>query len=579
MTALSQEPELDIEETYAADLSPEVEWYLESRGYELPEHIQPLWRTPEPRDVEGAYFDPIRVDSTITALSALRHTQGDLAGQPLIPDVWQIAFIIAPVFGWVHVNSKGAVARIIRSAWIEVPRKNGKTTIAAAIALILAFGDGEPGAQVYAAAAAKEQAMLAYTPAKLIAESTPAFKRSGIKALGKQIVRRRDNSFMKAVAALGDLLQGTNPNGYIVDELHVHKSADVIDALESGTGARSQPLGLIITTADDGGAHTVYADRRSEIQKLCSGSVKNHTKYGVIFGARITDDPYSEDTWACANPGYPVSPTKEFMESEALAAKASPANLTRFQRLNLNVRTKQDTKFITMDSWNRNAGEVNEADLVGWTCYTGVDLGSVSDLSAACHLFPHPDGTYSAIWRFWTPEENLPALDKATNGAASRWVADGWLVTTPGNVTDYDYIEMQLVADSEKFDIRSVGYDPWSANQLVTALADTHGLRMIKVRQGFYSLSGPTKECQRLLLKGTAQTPFLRHGGNPVMRWMTDNLAVEFDPAGNVKPTKTDKGKRSRKIDGWSSLVTAMSECILDSGSEANSGDTEAELF
>lgn len=579
MTVLSEDLDLEIEETFAADLSPEVLWYLEDRGYVLPEHVEPLWRTPEPREVEGAYFDTARVDKAITALSALRHTQGDLAGQPLIPDVWQVAFIIAPVFGWVHVNSKGVVARIIRSAWIEVPRKNGKTTLAAAIALLLAFGDGEPGAQVYAAAASKRQAMLAYTPAKLIAGSTPAFKRSGIRALGEQIVRRRDNSYMMAVASIGDLLQGTNPSGYIVDELHVHKSSDVIDALESGTGARTQPLGLIITTADDGGAHTVYADRRDEIQKLCSGTFENPTKYAVIFGARLTDDPYSEETWARANPGYPVSPTKESMESEALAAKSSPANLTRFQRLNLNVRTKQDTKFITMASWNRNAGIVSEEELEGWTCYSGLDLGSVSDLSAACHLFPHPDGTFSAIWRIWTPEENLPALDKATNGAASRWVKDGWLQTTPGNVTDYDYIETQLVADSERFDIRGFGYDPWSATQLVTTMADTHGLNMVKVRQGFYSLSQPLKECQRLLLKGTAQVPHLRHGANPVMKWMTDNLAVEFDPAGNVKPTKTDKGKRSRKIDGWSALVTAMAECIRDGRFDINSGDTDAELF
>lgn len=559
--------EAEVEETYAAALSPEVEWYLDSRGYELPEHAQPLWRTEEPRDVPGAFFDPERVDRAIKGLTMLRHTQGKWAGRPMTPDVWQIAFIIAPVFGWVYTDSSGEVVRIIRSAWIEVPRKNGKTTISAGLALLLAFGDNEPGAQVYAAAGSKDQALNAYRPAKLIAENTPAFRKAGVRALNREIVRDRDQSFMKAVAAVGDLLQGTNPNGYIVDELHVHKNAEVIDALESGVGARSQPLGLIITTADDGGDLTVYADRRAEVEQLCRGAITNHTKYAVVFGARKTDDPFIESTWARANPGYGVSPTKEFMQAEAENAKASPANLSRFLRLNLNVRTKQETRFVTLESWDVNASIVHEDEFEGWSCYSGLDLASVSDLSAACHLFPHGDGTFSAVWRFWTPEANIASLDKRTNGAASRWVKDGWLTATPGNVTDYDYIEAQLVADGDKFDIRSFGFDPYGATQLVNTLGDGYGLRMVKVRQGFLSLSQPLKECQRLLLKGTSSgKPHLRHGGNPVMRWMTDNLAVEYDAAENVKPSKKTGGSNGNKIDGWSALVTAMSECLADGG-------------
>lgn len=558
--------EVEVEETWSAPLSPEVEWYLESRGYELPEHVEALWRTEEPRDVPGAFFDPERVDKAIKALSMLRHTQGKWAGRPLTPDVWQIAYIIAPVFGWVYRDSSGEVVRIIRSAWIEVPRKAGKTTIAAGLALILAFGDSEPGAQVYAAAGSRDQALNAYRPAKLIAENTPMFRKAGVRALQREIVRDRDQSFMKAVASVGDLLQGTNPSGYIVDELHVHKSSEVIDALESGTGARAQPLGLIITTADDGGDLTVYSDRRREIEQLCRGTIKNQTKYAVVFGARKTDDPFVESTWARANPGYGVSPTKEFMQAEAENARSSPANLSRFLRLNLNVRTKQETKFITMQSWDRNAGMVDEARLKGLTCYSGLDLASVSDLSAACHLFPHGDGTFSAVWRFWTPEENVASLDKRTNGAASRWVDEGWLTVTPGNVTDYDYIETQLIKDSETFDIRSFGFDPYGATQLVNSLANGYGMHMVSVRQGFLSLSQPLKECQRLLLKGTEKRPHLMHGGNPVMRWMTDNLAVEFDPAENVKPSKKAGGKNGNKIDGWSALVVAMSECLADNG-------------
>lgn len=563
-----------IEETWAAPLSPEVEHYLETRGYVLPENVQPLWRTPEPRDEPGAWFDMDRVDRAIKALSMLRHTQGKWAGRPLRPDVWQIAYIVAPVFGWVYEDSNGETVRIIRSAWIEVPRKNGKTTISAGLGLVLAFGDGEPGAQVYAAAGSRDQAMNAYRPAKLIAEGSPEFRAAGIKPMQKEIVRESDQSFMKAVASVGDLLQGTNPNAYIVDELHIHKSPDVIDALESGTGARSQPLGLIITTADGGGDLTVYADRRKNIEQIAKGITQSPTEYGVVFAARRDDDPFAEETWARANPGYPVSPTREFMEAEAKKAANSPANLSRFQRLNLNIRTKQETRYIRLADWDANAGAIrDENDFAGQPCYGGLDLASVSDLSSVCYLFPQGDGTFVALWRFWTPEDNVAKIDETTNGAASRWVADGWLETTPGNVTDYDYIETAIVEDAKVFDIRSIGFDPYNSQQLVNNLGDGHGIPMVKVRQGFLTLSAPMKECQRVILRGAkAKKPYLRHGGNPVMRWMTDNLAVEIDAAENVKPDKKPGHSSGNKIDGWSALVTAMSECIRDGGDQALGG-------
>lgn len=559
----------EVEETFAAPLSPEVEWYLETRGYVLPAHVKPLWRTPEPRDEPGALFDPRLVDKAIAALKRLRHTQGKWAGKPLAPDAWQVAYLIAPVFGWVHEDEDGAMVRIIRSAWIEVPRKNGKTTISAGVGLVLAFADREPGAQVYAAAGSKDQAMNAYRPAKLIAEKSPDFRQAGILAHQKQILKPTDQSFMMAVASVGDLLQGTNPSGYIVDELHVHKSPDVIDALESGTGARAQPLGLIITTADGGGALTVYADRRAQIEQLCKGVTKNATKYGVVFAARKTDDPHKESTWAAANPGYPTSPTKSFMQAESDNAKDSPAALARFQRLNLNIRTKQEKKFIRMRDWDANAGIIaSEEEYAGYQCYGGLDLASVSDLSAVCYLFPLGDGRYTALWRFWSPEENIASLDKRTNGAASRWVENGWIDTTPGNVTDYDYIEAQIAADADTFDIRSIGYDPYASTQLVNNLADGRGLPMVKVRQGFLSVSQPMKDCQRLILKGARKgaAPHLLHGGNPVMRWMTDNLVAETDANGNVKPSKKPGMDSGNKIDGWSALVTAMAECARDGG-------------
>lgn len=545
-------------ETYSAPLSPEVEWYLSERGYTLTEFQVPLWRTKEPRNVKGAYFDPERIDRVIDALSRMRHTQGKWAGHPLTPDPWQVAYIIAPIFGWVTRDAFGVVTRIIRNAWIEVPRKNGKTTLSAGLGLYLAFADGEAGAQVIAAAGSKDQAMNAFRPAYLIAGNSPDFKAAGVQSMKKEIVRPVDQSFMKAVGSIGDLLQGSNPSGFIADEMHVHKDMSVIDALESGTGARDQPLGFIITTADDGGQLTPYAQRRKHVEQLCRGSIKSKTEYAVIFAVPAEADPFAENTWRRANPGYGVSPTKSFMVAEAEKAKSSPANLSRFLRLNLNVRTKQETKFIELTAWDRNHGLVSEIDLRGSECYGGLDLASVSDLSALCLLFPDMDGAYKALWRYWTPEDNIPVLDKRTNGAASQWVKEGWLTTTPGNVQDYDYIRAQVNRDAENFRILSIGFDPYNASQITNDLG-ADGINLVKVRQGFLTLSSPTKQMQRLVLMGTPEKPMLAHGGNPVTRWCVDNLAVAMDPAENVKP---DKKKSGDKIDGVAALVNALSEAM-----------------
>lgn len=549
---------------YCAELSPEVEWYLKERGFKLEPWQKPLWRTKEPRTAKGAYFDPARVDKVITALGQMRHTQGKWAGHPLKPDPWQVAYIIAPIFGWVTKDAFGNVMRIIRSAWIEVPRKNGKTTIASGLGLYMAFGDGENGAQVIAAAGSRDQAMNAFRPAYLIAGNTPAFKSAGIQALRREIVRDADQSFMKAVGSIGDLLQGSNPNGYIADEMHVHKDMSVIDALESGVGARDQPLGLIITTADDGGLTTPYAQRRNHIEQLCRGAIKSPSEYAVIFAADQEADPFLKETWRNANPGYGVSPTEAFMVAEAEKAKASPANLSRFLRLNLNVRTKQETKYIDLADWDRNEGHVSELMLHGRKCWGGLDLASVSDLSALCLLFPNDDGaSFKAIWRAWTPEENVWNLDKRTNGMASHWVREGFLTTTPGNVTDYDYIRTQVNLDAEKFYIRSIGFDPYNASQITTELQQD-GVKLVKVRQGFLTLSSPTKQIQRLVLKGRPSKPMLEHGGNPLARWCVDNLAVEIDAAENVKPSKKKAGD---KIDLFAALVNAMAEAMADKDS------------
>jgi phage terminase large subunit-like protein len=538
-----------------SDLSPEVRWYLESRGYEIPT-IQPRVRTPEPRDEPGAVFDPARVDRKIKALGKLKHTKGKWAGDPIIPTNVQVAFIIAPIFGWVHPDDDGHLVRIIRDAYIEMPRKGAKTTLVSGLAMVLGFADDEPGAEVLLGAASRDQAGQAYKPLEALARSSKMLARAGIKATKKEIVRASDGSLVKAVSSRGDLAHGANVHAGLVDELHVHKSPDLLEAIESGTGARTQPLVFIITTADDGQTITVYAVRRSMIEKIAAGVLKVPSMYGVVFAADDKDDPHSPVTWAKANPLYPVTPSPQFMRAHSDKAKAGPVELASFQRLHLGIRAKQDQQFIDLVRWDRNAGTpIDEADLAGRASFGGLDLGSTSDLCALLWLFPDEErGGYDLLHRFWMPEAALDRLDTRTQRNATAWVELGMITLTPGEVTDQDFIEAQIRKDLDTFTVHAIGFDPWNATQLTNNLTKDEA-PMVTVRQGFVSMNSPLKECQRLVLKGTKPKPLLRHGGHPVMRWMTDNLRVATDPAGNVKP---DKARSMDKIDGWSALVTGM---------------------
>ncbi|GAB3467149.1 terminase large subunit [Actinophytocola sediminis] len=547
-------------------LSEEVAWYLDARGIPLPD-CPPAIQTPEPDELPEARFDPARVDRVLTAFSRLRHTQGKWAGRPLRPDPWQVAYILAPVFGWVRRNDDGEWVRVIRRAYIEVPRKNGKTTTAGGIATYLVAGDGEPGAQVYAVASGRDQARYCFDPIRAIAQRSPAL-RPYVKVLASRIVHEPSDSYFAVVSRVADLLHGANIHGAIIDELHVHKTPDLVEAVETGTGSRTQPLIVIITTADDGRRTTIYARRREYVEQLARRALADPTVYGVVWAADADDDPFAEATWRKANPGFGVSPSREYLAQAAHEAKSSPADLAKFLRLHLGRRTKQETRFIDMPAWDANASLVDERQLAGRRAFGGLDLASTSDLTALAWVFPAadstgaPDGTFDVLWRLWTPEDNVPALDRRTAGLASTWVRQGHLITTPGNVADYGFIRAQISRDLDAFAVAEIGYDPWNATQLVNDLV-SDGAPMVTVRQGYGTLSAPTKELQRLVLEGTAERPVLRHGGNPAVRWQVDNLAVTMDAAGNVKPDKANSGD---KIDAVAAVVIALSRAIADIG-------------
>lgn len=543
-------------------ISPEVAWYLESRGIPLPD-CPPRTKTPEPREVEGAIFDPARVDKVIASFRALQHVSGRWAGNPLDPDPWQVAYILAPVFGWVRWDDEAAGhVRIIRDLYVDVPRKNGKSTLSAGIAIYMACADGEQGAQVVTAATTKDQARFVFTPIRTLAERAPALRKA-VRAFATKVIHPKSGSYIEVVSAVADAQHGANIHCSIVDELHVHKTADLVETIETGRGSRTQPLSVIITTADSGKPGTIYARKRAYVDQLAGGLITDEAVYGVVWAADRKDDPFAEATHRKANPGYGISPTKAYLDAEARKARNSPAELATFLRLHLGLRTKQETAFIDLDAWDANAGDVIDEDVLeNRVAYGGLDLGSVSDLTALCWVMPRDaDDGFDVIWRIWAPEDALPELDRRTAGEAGVWVRDGWLDLTPGNVTDYAFIREQIKDDVEWLDVQTIGFDRWNSSQLVIELQD-NGLEMVKTGQGYASMNAPMKEAQRLVLKGKRTgVPHLHHGGNPVMRWMTDNLAVAMDPSGNVKP---DKAVAAEKIDGWSALANALSEATAN---------------
>lgn len=534
-------------------LSPEVAWYLIDRGIPLPD-CPPKFKTPEPGELlKTARFDPERVDKVLKSFGLLRHTKGQWAGRPLTPDPWQVAYVIAPVFGWVKRNRAGRWVRVVTDLYVDVPRKNGKSTLCGGLGIYLTAADGEGGAEVIAAATTKEQAGYVFGPIKQLCEHSPALS-PYVKSLAQKIVHKASKSTFSVVSSVAESLHGGNLHGGIIDELHIHKSGDLVEAIETGTGSREQPLVVIITTADDGRPNTIYARKRKRIEELARRVIRHASTYGVIWGADEKDDPFSLATWKKANPGFGISPTHEYLEKKAAEARQDPAVLGSFLRLHLGLRTKQTTRYITLADWDGAAALIEEQDLEGRICHGGLDLSNVEDITALAWLFPDRDsGLIEAVWRFWLPADRLRDLSKRTAGAAEVWVREGWLTLTPGNVIDNDAIVLQIDQDAQKFRVRTIGYDRWGATDVVRRLGDG-GLTCVPISQGAASLNDPLKNLLRVIKAG-----LFRQGGHPVMRWMVDNLATVATADGLVKPDKKNSGD---KIDGISATVNAMKELM-----------------
>ena len=515
------------------------------------------------------YFDEIAADVAVGFFeTTLVHSKGEWAGDPFVLQDWQKNDIVRPIFGWKREDG----TRKYRIAYIEIPRKNGKSTMAAGFALCLLTNDGEPGAEVYSAAADREQAAIVFEEAKAMVEASPElseicdpFKRS--------IAVPSTRSSYRVLSRDAFTKHGLNAHGVVFDEVHAQPDRELWDVLKTSMGARRQPLMVAITTAGYD-KDSLCAELHDYARKVLDGTIEDPSFFAYIAAADPEDDWQAESTWAKANPGIGVTVKLEYLREEAKRAAEMPAYENTFKRLHLNLWTEQDVRWLSLDTWDKCGESVDVAALAGRTCYGGLDLASTNDLAAFVLDFPDgedPEFHDQLAW-FWIPRDNVLAKIKRDGVRYDVWIKQGLITATEGNVIDYGSIEKTIDEVAQRFNIKEIAYDRWGATEMIQRLQDG-GMNVIPFGQGFASMSPATKEFEKLLLSRR-----IRHGGNPVLRWMAGNVVVRQDPAGNLKP---DKSKSKNKIDGIVASIMALDRATRHADKQERSAydDTTKELL
>jgi len=504
----------------------------------------------------GIYFDEKAANRAVNFFQFLRHSKGEWAGQPFRLAPWQEDEIIRPLFGWRRRDG----TRRFRTAYISVARKNGKSTLAAGIGLYLLTTDREPGAEVYSAATKRDQARIVHGEAVRMVKASPPLK--------KYIQLYRDNIFMpgtgskyEPLGADADTCDGLNIHGAIVDEIHAHKTRAMWDILETGTGARRQPLQIAITTAGSN-RNTICWELYDQAVKMLEAGRENDSLFAYIAEIEKDDDWKDPVCWVKANPNLGVCVKLDGLLEQAEKAKDSPAFQNTFRRLRLNQWTEQSERYIDMGAWLACAGHVDPEELRGARCYGGLDLGSTRDLTALVLDFPVGDDgrKHKILAWFWLPKEGMAKRVKRDRVPYDVWVERGLIKLTEGNVTDYNVVRADIKAIRDRYRILELAYDPWHAREVATDLQDD-GLVMVEFRQGFKSMNEPTVAVLGLIVDHR-----IEHGSNPVLNWMAGNVAVKQDPTGSVKP---DKSKSIERIDGIVALIMAHGRAALHKGAQS----------
>lgn len=490
-------------------------------------------------------------------------TEDGMGGKPFVLSPFQ-QFIAGSLFGWYTA----AGFRRFRIAYIETAKGSGKTPFGAGLMLYLLVADGERGAQVYAAAVTKDQAKLAFTDAENMVKVSPE-----LNALIDQKVNNLavldTGSYFRPISAEKRGLDGKRVHGALIDELHEHPSDIVTAKMRAGTKNRKNALIFEITNSGFD-RHTVCYQHHEYSRQVLEGLASNDAWFAFVCHLdpcescraagklQPTDDcPHCDDWrtegphWLKANPNLGVSLSWQYLREQVREARGMPGHQNIVRRLNFCQWTEQATRWLDLAAWDA-CGEapIDLAALAGRRCYLGLDLSSTRDLSALVLIFPSDDEeSYQVLPFFWVPAESLTQRVARDHVPYDVWERDGYLETTDGNVIDYEVIRAKILTCVETFDVQEVAYDDWNATQLITQLT-ADGLACVPIRQGFKSLSAPSKEVEKLVLSKQ-----LHHGGHPVLRWNAANVSAEQDAAGNIKPSKKASTER---IDGIVALIMAV---------------------
>ncbi|CYV15617.1 prophage LambdaSa04%2C terminase%2C large subunit [Streptococcus suis] len=506
---------------------------------------------PSPFMLPTSHYDKVKADRAVTFINNLSHTKGKWAGKrfDLLP--WQEQ-IVRDLFGIVKEDGN----RQFLTAYIEIPKKNGKSELAAAIALYLLYADNEASAEVYGAACDRNQASIVFDVAKqMVQMSRPLEKRSKIMGATKRIVNYSNAGFYQVLSAETGTKHGLNVSGLVFDEIHAQPNRHLYDVLTKGSGdAREQPLFFIITTAGTD-RNSICYELHTKALDILNGRKKDTSFYPVVYGLSDEDDWNDEANWRRANPSLGYTIGIDRVREAYQQALDNPAEENVFKQLRLNMWTSSSVAWIPEHVYAKGNDPIQYENLKGRSCYAGLDLSSTSDITAFVLVFPprFEEENYIVLPYFWLPEDTLELRCRRDHVLYDVWERQGYIKTTEGNVVHYGFIEKFIEDLSEIYHIKEIAYDRWNATQMVQNL-EGMGLTMVPFGQGYKDMSPPSKELYKLMMEGKIQ-----HGGHPVLKWMGQNVVMRQDPAGNIKP---DKEKSVEKIDGIVALIMGLDRCI-----------------
>ena len=501
--------------------------------------------------LETSHYDKAKADRAVKFIENLCHTKGKWAGTRFWLLPWQEQ-LIRDIFGIVKPDGN----RQFRTAFVEICKKVGKSELAAAVALYLLYADNEPSAEVYGAAADRQQASIVFDVAKQMVEMSPALmKRSKLMAATKRIVNYGNAGYYQVLSAEVGGKHGFSVSGLVFDEIHTQPNRQLYDVLTKGSSdARQNPLHFIITTAGND-RHSIAFELHTKAVDILEGRRVDPTFYPVVYGLKDDEDWEDEANWYKVNPSLGYTVDIERLRDAYREAKQNPADEITFKWLRMNMWVSSTTAWIPDAIYMRGNEPIDMDSLLGRDCYAGLDLSSTGDITALVLMFPPRDETekYIVLPFFWVPEETIPRRVKANSVPYDVWEKQGNILATEGNVIHYDFIEKFIYDLAEKYHILEIAVDRWNATQMIQNL-EGEGFTIVPFGQGFSSMSAPTKEFYRLLMEGQ-----IIHGGHPVLRWMAGNVVIDTDPAGNIKVTKA---KSKEKIDGIVAAIMALDRCI-----------------